>query len=261
MISELILREERNYNEAAIFGLGIVCSAVGSAVSMAVIPSGSGYTAAAFAALAIVTPLHRYLFSGDTDRVIKGTGIYIILFAGIATGFTAVSAIEPDVLTAQGTYLSGNATSPASFSSLLLNNMTVFVVTGFLSTVLGSAGAFVLAWNASVMGKFFGSKVSNGLLVSGCEASPGVICYLPHSLFEITGFATAGIAGTLVSGAVISRKMDKPTWIKITEICLFGVGLIVTGAAIESKGLLVSTPLVGITVLISVRASRHVTGR
>ena len=142
---------------------------------------------------------------------------------------------------------SGFAIFGGEFLGVLFNNMTVFAAILGLATVIGSAGTFVLTWNASVLGIFIAKLIENmpsdtaalfacskeKLEALGME-TPSFVCYIPHTVFEMTGFVIAGVAGSLISAALYREHFDRETWQDYAKLVALGLFMILFGAFLET---------------------------
>jgi uncharacterized membrane protein SpoIIM required for sporulation len=154
--------------------------------------------------------------------------MYLSIFLGEAIAFFLMALQFENAFEIQKAVVgaSGAAVQEASFSFILSNNLTVFSAIFLLAMLIGSAGAFVLTWNASVLGVFL-AKVA--------QSSPvAVFGYLPHAIFEMSGFVIGGIAGSLISAAVYRRHFDRDTWIDYARLIGLGVLCIFIGAFLET---------------------------
>ena len=120
---------------------------------------------------------------------------------------------------------------------ILSNNLLVFTGILTVSAIIGSAGAFILVWNASVLGKFFASLLENlnGLeVLTGNSQAATPIAYIPHATLEMTGFIIAGISGSMISAAVYREHLDSDTWMDIVKLVVVGLGFVLLGALLET---------------------------
>ncbi len=248
MLPEIILHEENREDIGKLFLLGMASAVLGYNLGRFLFPAHSGVLAAVFAAIPLVYPLTDHFLrdekKGRPHR--EEIELYGSLFAGEVIGFLLLGVINPEPFAAQiavfeGTLvdmgITGYATSGASFAPVLLNNLTVFMVILLVSTVIGSAGAFILTWNASVLGSFMALLVrelpASGLL-TGSGTVPSPIAYIPHTVFEMSGFIIAGIAGSLMSAALYREHFDIETWIDFSKLIMAGLLCIFFGAGIEA---------------------------
>lgn len=69
-----------------------------------------------------------------------------------------------------------------------------------------SGAIFILSWNASVMAAAMGLTTKSVGGVSGIPID--LLTYLPHGVFEIAAYFLGGIAGGILSGLVMRRKIE-----------------------------------------------------
>lgn len=101
------------------------------------------------------------------------------------------------------------------FSKIFLNNVRVLIFCILFSFLYGSGAIFILAWNGSVIGVAIGNFIRNGLgeaaHLIGFEKmshyfghiSYGLLMYAIHGIPEILAYFIAGLAGGIISIAVI----------------------------------------------------------
>lgn len=120
----------------------------------------------------------------------------------------------------------------ALFSQILSNNMQVLAFSFFFSFIFGAGAVFILAWNASILGVYIG-QISQSVwhipIVS--------LSFIPHGLPEIAGYVCAGLAGSLISAAIIRKQKRGVLKIITTDsfkVLLLGVVLIILAAGVEA---------------------------
>jgi uncharacterized membrane protein SpoIIM required for sporulation len=111
--------------------------------------------------------------------------------------------------------LTGRAVSSGIFFMILSNNIKVLFFCILFSFFFGTGAIFILTWNASViataMGNFFRNQLSNLAGAVGFTStahyfqagSLSLLRYLIHGIPEITSYFIAGLAGGIISAAVI----------------------------------------------------------
>ncbi len=243
MLPELIYREERKEDYKALYGLGLLAGIIGFLVAWIVFPGNLSIVAVVFAAIPLVYPLNRYFFEDEKERAphLQEVLVYGSLFAGLTTAFFILGLNFQDAFELQSQLVgaAGFATqAEAAFTSVFLNNITVFGIILLAALFVGSAGAFVLTWNASVLGFFFATLVkdfrSAEEFFSCSNPDPSPLCYLPHTTFEMGGFIVAGVAGTLISAAVYRKDFETELWKDYSKLVLAGVLLVLVGAVLET---------------------------
>jgi len=241
MLPELIYREERAEDYPLLILMGIVSALVGFGAANLLFPSEVDLLAVIFASIPLVYPLTRYFLEDENNGSphIPEIQVYGSIFIGEVIGFLALGMFFPESFSLQSSIVgaSGFAIFGGSFTGILLNNLTVFGAILGLAAVIGSAGVFVLTWNASVLGVFFAkllSAVESGAGYFTCKSTPSPLCYAPHTFFEMTGFIIAGISGSLISAALYREHFDRETWKDYAKLVALGMFMVLFGAFLEA---------------------------
>ena len=242
MLPELILKEERKDSFSLLFVLGLVSSLTGFLAAKVLFPSELPVLAVIFASIPLVYPLTTKFLADEkrqSESYFEEVEIYGSLFSGEALGFMLISLFNPGALSLQGSAagISGNAVSPGFFLQVLSNNLMVFSGILAVSAAIGSAGAFILVWNASVLGRFFASLVNRleGVRVlTGTSETASPLAYVPHASFEMAGFILAGISGSMISAAVYREHFDRRKWLDILKLVVLGLVFVLSGAVLEA---------------------------
>ncbi|MBC8494691.1 stage II sporulation protein M [archaeon] len=142
-------------------------------------------------------------------------------------------------------YVSGDINS---FVKIFFNNIKVLIFCVLFSFLYGSGAIFILSWNASVigaaMGNFIRSNIAFYSTLVGFERtgqyfqiiSIGLLKYVVHGIPEILAYFVAGLAGGIISVAVIrhdfgTRKfehilLDSADLLLLSIFLLFLAGLL-----------------------------------
>lgn len=118
------------------------------------------------------------------------------------------------------------------FLLIFSNNMQVMLISFLFSFIFGAGAVFIIVWNASVLGVFIG-ETSRHIL----EILPASIVFIPHGLPEIGGYVVAGLAGGILSAAIIrgsSSYVLRTIALDSLKLLLLASFLIVLGAGIEA---------------------------
>lgn len=106
------------------------------------------------------------------------------------------------------------------FTQILSNNIKVMLFCIFFSFFFGAGAIFILTWNASVIstaiGAFIRNNLSNYASTTGLTkaaayfhiASLGLLKYSIHGIPEILAYFVGGLAGGIISVAVIRHDFD-----------------------------------------------------
>jgi len=97
-----------------------------------------------------------------------------------------------------GEYIRGDFNS---FVRIVYNNLQVMIFAFLFSLIFGAGAVFIITWNASILGV---------AIARNCKHIAEIplvgLGYLPHGLPEITAYLLAGLAGGIISAAVIKRN-------------------------------------------------------
>lgn len=247
------MREEEHENYVLLGVLGFISALIGIAGAWAIFPEKADIVAVFFASLPVVYPLVSSFLRDEAEKSEEGfmvyveeTWMYFAIFTGQVAGFFLAAMMEPSLFELQISVfepqisemgITGFAIADVTFASILLNNLFVFSLILVSAALIGSAGAFILAWNGSVLGVFLAvltSELRGTEVITGAEGVPSPLFYLPHATLEMGGFIVAGITGTIISAALYRRHFSRETWKAIGGMLALGVFLIVAGAYVET---------------------------
>jgi len=238
MLPELILREEELLDYKALAGLSLFSGLIGIWIASNFFSSQASIVAPLIAAVPLVFPLMKFYFEEEENPdFVEETSVYGSIFVGLVAAFFISAIFMPEFFTTQleTTGLTGEATAQnPTFTGVVTHNLTLFISILAVSAVLGSAGAFILALNASMVGVFFAGLFSDlsGLEIILSNQSP--LAYLPHTTLEMTGFMIAGVLGTTVSASVYRQHLSWEHWRQLSKLFVVGFFAVVVGAFIET---------------------------
>lgn len=252
MIPEIILKEEKEHHYKRLSVIGFISVLIGFATASVLFPDQRSILTVVFASIPLIYPLMKFFTDKniDKDSYTNEVFVYSSLFAGQALSFLLLGLIYPESFDLQLEILSaaGYATNPLdSFMAIFSNNIFVYFAIIGVSSLIGSSGALILTWNASVLGVFFSHLVSNmplsaeaifacteeSLVQLGME-NPSPLCFLPHATLEMAGFIVAGITGTMISLSVYRKDFRKDNLRRILLSLIGGMILIFVAAMLES---------------------------
>ncbi len=135
------------------------------------------------------------------------------------------------------------------FMQIFSNNIKVLLFSMFFSFFYGAGAIFILTWNASVIAVAIGNLIRNhlatvadttGLLKIGSYLgifSLGLLRYSIHGFFEILSYFAAGLAGGIISVAVIKHDFGSPIFKKVladsVDLIVLSIILVFLAALIE----------------------------
>jgi len=136
-----------------------------------------------------------------------------------------------------------------AFTHIFLNNIKVMIFCGIFSVLYGAGAIFILSWNASVIGVAIGNFIRGNLasyahLVGFDKIAQyfaiigvGLLKYVIHGVPEILAYFTAGLAGGIISIAIIrhdfgTRKFEH-ILLDSADLFLASIGLLLIAAVLE----------------------------
>jgi len=190
----------------------------------------------------------------------KAISFLMFLFLGIVCSFVLWYVILPagfvqnsfqsQTLTIQAikTKVTGNSIYISTLIRILLNNLKVLIFCILFSFLYGAGAIFILTWNASVIAAAIGNFIRTNLaaytLKAGVQVgvyfqivSLGLIRYLTHGIPEILAYLVAGLAGGIISVAVINESFGTKKFEKIimdsSDLILLSIALIILASLME----------------------------
>lgn len=135
------------------------------------------------------------------------------------------------------------------FWKIFFNNFKVFTFSILFSFVYGAGAIFILAWNATVIGAAIGNFIranissytsSLGLLDAGNYfhiVSLGLLKYSLHGIPEIMAYMYGGLAGGIISVALIRKHFNTGKFHVIlrdfSELVMIAIGFLIAAAFLE----------------------------
>jgi uncharacterized membrane protein SpoIIM required for sporulation len=191
----------------------------------------------------------------------KALEVFLFLFLGITVSIVVWYVFLPEEHTATlfSTQfetlraINGGATGMAAmlqgFTRILLNNVKVLMFCILFSFIYGLGAMFILVWNASVIGVAIGHIIRTELSkVTGAFGWDSLTSYFTiwtygfaryslHGILEILAYFIGGLAGGIISVAVIrqhigTRKFEHILW-DSTDLILISLAILVIAAVVE----------------------------
>lgn len=141
--------------------------------------------------------------------------------------------------------LSTNSTISSCTWFIFENNAGVLLFTIILSLLYGVGAIFIIAWNASILGVFFGETFLSGAHLKGIGMFQSML--IGHGPPELLGYVFGALAGAILSAMVARGEYfthESAVIIKdvlfLSALALFSVGY---GAITEAVGILKLTEL------------------
>lgn len=192
----------------------------------------------------------------------KAISFFMYLFVGITIACAVWYSILPTdtvnllfdkqagTIQAINNQVSGNVIYNMNiFLKIFLNNFKVLAFAILFSLIYGAGAIFILAWNATVIGAAIGNFIranmsgytsSLGFMEAGNYfhvVSLGLLKYSLHGIPEIVAYFYGGLAGGILSVALIRKHFLTKKFHTITkdftELVLIAAGFLIAAAFLE----------------------------
>ncbi|MBD3163940.1 hypothetical protein GF323_01960 [Candidatus Woesearchaeota archaeon] len=178
----------------------------------------------------------------------KVLAFFVFLFLGFVVSFSLWYIMLPPEITVKlfevqvntinniNNPLTGNAVNLiGTFSKILFNNLRVLLFCLVFAFFYGFGAIFILTWNASIMGAAIGMFVRNHIGNYITILPIALLKYLIHGIPEMIAYFMAGLAGGIISIAVIRHDLNSKKFRHIvldSADMLFGSVIILIIAAL-----------------------------
>lgn len=192
----------------------------------------------------------------------KALSYFVFLFLGFIIAFSVWYIFLPkeqvaelfstqiSTINAINSKITGGSLFSTYFLQIILNNFKVLLFAVLFSFFYGAGAIFILTWNASVISAAAGIFIRNNLEKYAESAgfvklatylgifSVGILRYLTHGIFEILAYFMGGLAGGLISVAVIRHDFDSKEFKKVMrdslKLIIIAILIIILAGFIET---------------------------
>jgi uncharacterized membrane protein SpoIIM required for sporulation len=149
--------------------------------------------------------------------------------------------IQTQTIDAINYHVTGDAIATSTiFFKIFFNNLKVSIFCLLFAFFYGFGAIFILTWNASVIGVAIGNYIKNYIsqFFSYFTVIPlAIFKYMIHGSFEIAAYFVAGLAGGIISIAVIKHDFGTEKFETVlldsVDLVLISVILLIIAALIE----------------------------
>lgn len=175
------------------------------------------------------------------------TAALVLCYVLLPTSMTQIIfSLQNKAIHEVNTNIVGHITAFGLFQKILLNNLKVLFFCLSFAFLYGTGAIFILTWNASVIATAIGNlmktklaQVTSFMGLSTISSYFSITAfsflrYMTHGIFEITAYFVAGLAGGIVSVAVIKHNFDNDKILfDVTELIILSLALLVIASLIE----------------------------
>ncbi|MDP3639917.1 MAG: stage II sporulation protein M [Nanoarchaeota archaeon] len=183
---------------------------------------------------------------------------FMVLFLGITTALVfayvflpekiveTVFSLQKGAIVNVNNSVQGSITQFTLFTRILMNNLKVLFFCLIFSFLYGTGALFILTWNASVIAAAIGSFIKNelaqatalvglpALSVYFTSSTLGFLRYMTHGFFEIAAYFVGGLAGGIISIALIKHDLkENRVLLDALDLVIISLGLLIVGSIIE----------------------------
>lgn len=182
----------------------------------------------------------------------------IFLFLGITAAFVlsyvllppsvvqTIFSFQNQAIKEVNTSILGHITALGLFKKIFFNNLKVLFFCLTFAFLYGAGAIFILAWNASVIAAAIGNLIKTELAQTASwvglsslssyfsVTAFGFFRYMTHGIFEILAYFIVGLAGSIISVAVIKHNLNNDRIIfDATELIVLAISLLVIASLVE----------------------------
>jgi len=157
--------------------------------------------------------------------------------------------IQTDTIISLNSSITGNVINFDIFTNIFFNNLKVLIFCILFAFIYGVGAIFILVWNASVIGTAIGNVIRSNLLNIANNAglvnfgnyfhvvSFALLRYAIHGIPEILSYFVAGLAGGIISIAVIRHDFGTKRFERIlvdaADLLIVSIFLLIIAAVLE----------------------------
>ena len=158
----------------------------------------------------------------------------------------SIFGAQQQAITGVNSNIQGNITQFTIFTRIFSNNLKVLFFCLIFAFLYGTGALFILTWNASVvavaMCNLFKTKLAQGASLVGLSAASSYLHavsfsffrYMTHGLLEMAAYFVAGIAGGIISIALIKHNFEEDKiLIDVLDLILISIAILFVAGVVE----------------------------
>jgi len=181
-----------------------------------------------------------FLFFGITAALVLS---YVVLPQEVTH---TIFNLQEKAIVNVNNYVQGNITKLDVFIKIFTNNLKVLFFCLLFSLLYGTGAIFILTWNASVIAAAIGSLIKteigktasligfNSISSYFGAATFSFFRYMSHGILEITAYFIMGLAGSIMSIAIIKKNFDNDNVVTdVLDLILLSLGFLLVAGVVE----------------------------
>lgn len=274
MVLESLLKDSQEIKKSNIFFMGVLFSSISVLLSLWIFRDFASLTIVFLTVLSCLPFIYSTIKTQERENITdlnetkilkehgKAITTFLFLFFGIVVSFALWYVLLPphsisllfseqtDTIININQRLAPNLiNSFETLSVIFFNNLKVLIFCILFSFLYGAGAIFILTWNASVIGTAIGNFIRSNLSSIASDSgfthvamyfqifSIGLFRYTIHGIPEILAYLTAGLAGSIISVAVINHNFQTNKFGKIlldsSSLILISLSFLVVSAILE----------------------------
>ncbi len=264
VLESLIFPKKAEHNPKELFFLGALYASFGALLSLWIFKSEASMIMVLLTVVACIPLMYKTLKreeKKDTlineERILlrehgKALKFLMYLFFGFIVAYSlwfvflpqdlASILFKSQVATIQqiNSKVISDTISENVFFQIFFNNLKVLFFAILFAVFYGAGAVFILTWNASVIGAAIGDFAKNRLagISSYFISIPLAIGrYMTHGVFEILAYFIGGLAGGIISVAIINHDINSDKFKFILrdslDLIILSIILLILGALVE----------------------------
>lgn len=175
---------------------------------------------------------------------------FVLWYVILPSGFIQNSFnVQTQTIQTINTQISGGYSTTRALSYIILNNLKVLIFCILFSFLYGAGAIFILTWNASVIAAAIGNYIRSNIAIYASTTglakassylqivSLGFLRYMVHGIPEIAAYFVGGLAGGIISVAVIREKFGTKKFEKVvldsSDLILISIAILIIAGIIE----------------------------
>jgi uncharacterized membrane protein SpoIIM required for sporulation len=264
VLESLIFPERAEHNPGELFFLGALYASVGILLALWIFKNEASMIMVLLTVIACIPLVYRTLrreekkdtFIYEEKSLLREHGkalkFLMFLFFGFIVAYSLWFVFLPEDATANlfrtqmatinqiNSKIVGNVINDNVIFQIFFNNLKVLFFSILFAFFYGAGAIFILTWNASVIGTAIGDFAKNKLIgVSTYFFSIPIAIgrYMTHGVFEILAYFVGGLAGGIISVAIINHDINSDKFRIIIrdslDLIMLSIILLVIAALIE----------------------------
>lgn len=243
------------------FFIGMIYASIAVVISISVFKELSSIIMIALTAMASIPLIYGAInleekkdLEIDDERILikehgKALSFFVFLFLGFTIAFalwyiflpadmtSTVFSAQTNTISQINNHVTGNMYSLSSAVLMIfMNNFKVMMICLLFAFFYGFGAIFILTWNASILATVIGDLIRNS--ASSYAIFPLVLAkYLIHGIPEILAYFTVGLAGGIISIAVIRHDYTSPKFKHVVgdslDLVMISIVLLFIAAVVE----------------------------